>query len=265
MELFEEVFNRASIYDTLFFNIKAVLEYPTLNNLQTNNPALYARWQYLIKTKFTESDLSDVEYMEQKYQEEAVFHPEFCKILAITYAKLLLEDGKIRRYFKKISNQDEFMVIATFMDVLHQLSTDAVNSTPQYFMTMCGHNIAGYDIPLLLKRFILHRDKFENKLLPLMLKKALASKPWDGAVVDTVNVWKFGGNSYAPLMLIADFLNLKKTVDLEPLPEVSKKYWKMIADGGTAAAEEEALEYVSLQSATQTNLVIQLMNELRQL
>ena len=265
MELFEEVFNRASIYDTLFFNIKAVLEHPTITSLQKNNPALYARWMYLAKTKFTETDISDKDYLQEKYEQEAIFHPEFCRILAITYAKLLLEDGKIKRYFKKIANEDEYMVIATFMDVLHQLSTDAVNSTPQYFMTMCGHNIGGYDIPLLLKRFIFHRDKFENKLLPLMLKKALASKPWEGAVIDTVNVWKFGGTDYAPLMLIADFLGLKKTVDLESLPEVSKKYWKMIADGGTATAEEEALEYVSLQSATQTNLVIQLMNELRQL
>ena len=260
MELFEEVFNKASIYDTLFFNIKAVLEYPTTNDLKTKNPALYNRWLYLAKTKFTENDLMDMEYMEKMYQEEAIFHPEFCRILTITYAKLQLEDGKIRRYFKKIANEDEYMVIATFMDVLHQLSSDAVNSTPQYFMTMCGHNINGYDIPLLLKRFILHRDKFENKLLPLMLKKALASKPWEGAVVDTVNVWKFGGNSYTPLMLIADFIGLKKTVDLEPLPEVSKHYWQMVQD-----KPEEALEYVALQSATQTNLVIQLMNELRQL
>ena len=65
MELFEEVFNKASIYDTLFFNIKAVLEYPTTNDLKTNNPALYNRWLYLAKTKFTENDLMDMEYMEK--------------------------------------------------------------------------------------------------------------------------------------------------------------------------------------------------------
>jgi hypothetical protein len=63
-----------------------------------------------------------------------------------------------------------------------------------------------------------------------------------------------------PLMLISDFLGLKKTVDLLPLDEVSKQYWEMV---GTD--EEKALEFISLQSATQTNLVIQLMNRLRQL
>jgi len=42
---------------------------------------------------------------------------------------------------------------------------------------------------------------------------------------------------------------------------VSKNYWELIENG----EPEDALEYVSLQSATQTNLVIQLVNELRQL
>lgn len=52
MELFEEVFNKASIYDMLFFNIKAVLEHPTLADLQEKNPALCERWKYLSKSKY---------------------------------------------------------------------------------------------------------------------------------------------------------------------------------------------------------------------
>ena len=61
-------------------------------------------------------------------------------------------------------------------------------------------------------------------------------------------------------MFIADYLELKKTVELKTLADVSRAYWNTVAD-----KPEEALEYVSLQSATQTNLVIQLINELRQL
>jgi len=62
------------------------------------------------------------------------------------------------------------------------------------------------------------------------------------------------------LMLIADYLGLKKTVDLEPLPDVSRQYWEMVK-----TEPEKALDFVGLQSANQTNVVIQLMNELRQL
>ena len=131
MELFEGVFSKASIYDTLFFNIKAVLEHPTLNDLRTNNPALCARWKYLSKSKYNQEiteikplpglikDIDDQIQVNQNniYEEKAIFHPEFCRILVITYAKLSYEDGKLKRWFKKIANEDEYMVIATFMDV----------------------------------------------------------------------------------------------------------------------------------------------------
>ena len=153
------------------------------------------------------------------------------------------------------------MVIDTFMDMLHQLSSEGIKSSPKYFPMFCGHNINNYDIPLLIKRHILHRDKFErNKELPFILKNCLNAKPWESGIVDTINVWRFNGNDYMPLMLIADYLELKKTVELKTLADVSRAYWNTVAD-----KPEEALEYVSLQSATQTNLVIQLINELRQL
>jgi hypothetical protein len=261
MELFEEVFNKASIYDMLFFNIKAVLEYPTLADLQERNPAMYNRWLYLAGKIATETDLKDSEYANKIYQNDAIFHPEFSRIVAITYASIYAEDGKIKRFFKKINGEDEMIVIATFMDVLHGLSSEGATSTPPFYMTFCGHNIINYDIPLLVKRFIKYKDKLVNKQLPYMLKRCLGAKPWDAStIIDTVNVWKFNGNDYSPLMLIADYLELKKNADLETLPEVSKHYWNTVAD-----KPEEALEYVSLQSANQTNLVIQLMNELRQL
>jgi hypothetical protein len=129
-------------------------------------------------------------------------------------------------------------------------------------LTFCGHNITNYDIPLLLKRYVLHRSKFiENqKLIPLMLKKCLSAKPWDSGIVDTVNVWKFGGNNYETLMLIADFLQIKKTVDVQAMPEMSREYWNKFA-----SSPHDAQEYVALQSATQTNLAMKLMIELRQL
>jgi hypothetical protein len=270
MELFEEVFNGASIYDMLFFNIKAVLEHPTLDDLKANNPVLYERWKYLYETKYNTGTVLD-KTPQFVYEEKAIYYPEFCRIVAITYASIYFKDT-LKRFFKKISNEDEYIVLATFMDVLYQLSSEGVQSNPPYFPNLCGHNIINYDIPLLIKRFLKYKERFREKLkssdengkptklLPFNLKNCLAAKPWESKVIDTVNVWKFNGNDYTPLMLIADYLGLKKTVDLDALPDVSRNYWKTVKE-----KPEEALEYVSLQSATQTNLVIQLINELRQL
>jgi hypothetical protein len=260
MALFNEVFNRASIYDMFFFNVKAVLIYPTLNELKEKNPVLYNNWQHLLTIKLNLQN----NFNDEIYQEKAIYYPEFTKIAAITYSSVSKEKnekGEPMRFFKKIVDKNEFIIIASFIDVLHQLSSDGMKSTPKYFPMLCGHNIINYDIPLLIKRFILYRNKFEvNKQLPFILKNCLDSKPWESTVIDTVNLWKFNGNDYIPLIFIADYLDLKKIVDLDTPNDVSKKYWEIIENN-----PEEALNYIALQSATQTNFVMQLINELRQL
>jgi len=261
-QLFDDVFNPSGIYNTLFFNVKSVLIFPTIEKLEKENPAMYSRWLYLSRTKYNYKFPHDTKE-QMVYETKAPYHPEFTKIVAITYATLYVVDGTLKRYMKKIVNDDEFIVLATFMDELYNLSTDGAHSTPQQFPVLCGHNILGHDIPLLVKKFVFYRDKFEiNKQIPLILKRSLSIKPWESGVIDTVNVWKFNGYDNVPLMLICDYLGLKKTVDLLPHDEVSQLYWNLIDAEGN---NEKALEFISLQSATQTNLVIQLMNEMRQL
>ncbi len=256
MELFEIVFNRVAIYDMLFINTKSVLEYPTLDELKEKQPEMYERWKYIAETKHDDVKLTH----EETYLKHAIQYPEFSKIVAITYASLYIDeaDGKLKRYFKAIHNNDERIVIETFMDVLSQLSSDGAQSTPQKQYLICGHNVINHDIPLIIKRYIKHRNVIEVKNIPYILKSILNAKPWESKIIDTVNVYKFNGKEYSSLMLIADFLGLKKTTDLLPLNEVSEEYWRLYKEDG-----EAALKFVSLQSATQTNLVIQLMNELR--
>jgi hypothetical protein len=255
-ELFENVFNPSSVYDMLFFNVKTVLKYPTLEKLEQENKPLYDRWLYFEK-KYLDKELSSNEI----YEKQAPDYQEFSQIVAITYGTLYSENGSLKRHMKKISNNDEFIVLATFMDELYQISKDGVESTPKHFPILCGHNIISHDIPLLIKKFIYYRDKFDNdQKIPYILKNCLNQKPWESGIIDTINVWKFNGYDKMSLMLIADYMGLKKTVDLLPIEDVSKKYWELIN-----SEPEKALDFVTLQSATQTNLVIQLMNELRKL
>ena len=262
MALFDEIFiNKASIFQMLFFNVKAVLVYPTLDDLKISDPQMYERWKYISKAKLhVDFDIylqmnNEID-LQKKYEENAVQYPEFCKIVAISYAKLYSENGVIKRHIKKLADDNEVMVIEQFMSLLADISNDDLKSS-----SLCGHNIISYDIPFLIKRYIYNRNIFQlNKTLPLILKAALNAKPWESLVIDTVNVWKFNGFEYAPLMLIVDFLGLKKTVDLKTSVDLSRDYWAMVKTD-----PQKAIEFVSLQSATQTNLVAQLIYELRQL
>lgn len=258
-QLFDDVFNPQGIYEMLFFNSKTVLIYPTIDQLEKENKALYARWLYQAKNKF-DKNYPEPTKAQTVYEQNAINFPEFTRIVAITYATAYSENGALKRYMKKIVNEDELVVLKTFIDELYALSSEATKSTPQFFPILCGHNILNHDIPLLIKKCIQYKDNLE-KGVPLILKRSLGIKPWESGVIDTVDVWKFNGYDRMPLMLIADYLGLKKNVDLLPLDEVSSKYHEMMADGKS----EEALEFVSLQSANQTNLVVQLINVLRKL
>jgi len=263
-QLFEEVFNASSIYQMLFFNVKSVLQYPSLEKLKEGNPSMFERWEYLVNTKYNNIPAGQfidmAQYSQKKYEENAPYYPEYSKIIAITYATLYLENGELKREFKRVLNDDERLVIETFMGELQLLSSAATKSSPIFFPPLCGHNIISHDIPLLIKRFLINRKEIETvKQLPLILKRCLNIKPWESGIIDTVNVWKFNGYDSMSLTLISDFLGLKKTVDLLPLPELSKYYWE-----NEGIDHKKTMEFVALQSATQTNLIIQLMNELRQ-
>lgn len=267
MELFELVFNESTVYESLFFNIKSVSAYSNVQKLLENEPEMYKQWELISRAKYRlgydiDDDESYLMMLNDIYTEKAMFYPEFSKIVAITYATLESSEGKLVRHFKKIINNDEFEVIKAFQKVLLQISSDGVNSTPQYLPTLCGHNIINNDIPLFIKRLIHHRDNFEDKtnLLPFILKKHLQSKPWDANIIDTMNLWKFNGISNTPLSTISDFAGLKKNIDILGMNELSKYYWDNI-DKNT----DDTLEFVALQSANETNMVIQIMNELRSL
>jgi hypothetical protein len=259
MGLYSDVFNASGIYDMLFFNIKSVLIFPSLEELKENEPAMYERWMFLAKTKYGDTGLYP-EVSQETFELKGIYYPEFTRIVAITYATVKSKNGELVRNFKKIVSEDEAVVIANFMQVLDYVSSEGVQSTPQHFPTLCGYNVIANDIPLLVKRFIANRERLESKTLPYMLKRAMDIKPWESGVIDVLNVWKFNGFMNGNLMMMAEFMGLKKTTDLLPAFELSKLYWENVKE-----RPERTLELVAHQSATETNLVIQLINELRHL
>jgi DNA polymerase elongation subunit (family B) len=163
------------------------------------------------------------------------------------------------------------MLIDTLFTIMNELSSVSLNTIPVVnYDTLCGYNIINYDIPLLIKRFIKNRDKeldvdkveIKNKKLPLMLKSALNYKPWESAIIDAMNIWKFNGNNITnpTLNLICEHYNLKKKIDILSDYDSNKYYWDNITTN-----PEKVYEVLALQSATQTNLIIQLMDRMRTL
>lgn len=253
MSMYSEIFDKSSIYEMLFFNIKSVLIHPTIDDLMKSDKKMYENWKAFSDKRYYNTQI------EYTYDNYACNYPEYSKIVAITYGWVHIENNEMKKEIKGIVDDDESIVIKKFIDTLYNRSSDAVFSTPQSFPILTGYNIMNHDIPLLIKRFLLHRKKYEDKpQLPLILKKSLDAKPWETDIIDISNVWKFNGYEAQSLNMIADFLGLKMVGELNTNADLSKYYWDNINK-----APQETLKYISMQSAVQTNLCIQLINEIR--
>jgi len=266
MELFELAFEKTIIYETLFFNIVSATTYPNVYEFKEKKPELFKQWELIAKSKYKINEYDDnkayMAMLNDTYLSKAIYFPEFTKIIGITYGTVEASDGKIMRHIKKIDDNSEFEIIKKFQQILHQISSDGVKSTPQYFPTLCGHNIINNDIPLFIKRLFHYRNEFDNNtnLLPFILKKYLQAKPWDSNILDTINLWKFNSISNTPLSVVSDFLGLKRKIDIMTMEEISKYYWNNINDD-----KDRTMKHITMQSANQLNLVIQIINELRSL
>ena len=243
-----DIFNKAAIYDMLFFNVKSVLEYPTLEDLEKAKPDMYENWKLLMIEKFNSLTTT----MSKLYEEYAINYPEYSKIITITYGKIFMNEnaGKVDRILKKITGFNEAIILETFFDVL--------NTMPD--VTLVSFN-GNKDIQTLVKRFLYRRAEVNTiKMLPTVIKKALNAKPWESGAVDINYVWKFNayeGNLPA-LSIMSDFLGLKKNTDLMSDSEISKYYWCNIEE-----SNDDTLKFVELQSINGTNLLIQFINEIR--
>ncbi len=244
-----DIFNKAAIYDMLFFNVKTVLEYPNLDELEKNKPDMYENWKILMTEKFNSSTSTT---MAKLYEEYAINYPEYSKIITISYGKIYMNDvaGKVDRILKKITGFDEAIILETFFDVLTNMPD----------VTLVSFN-GNKDLQTLVKRFLYRRAEVNTiKTLPSVLKKALNAKPWESGNIDINYVWKF--NSYEinlpALSVMSDFLGLKKNTELMTDQELSKYYWTNIDE-----KTDETLKFVELQSINNTNLLIQFINEIR--
>jgi len=249
MELFGKVFNASTLYDVIFVNIKSVLTYPTLEALKKENNSLYSYIE-------TIDSLNSEAY----YYKNAINCHELLKIVGITYGYIHLENGKPKRVFNEIFNNDEYLNIVTFIDVLTQLS-----KSPS--ISLGGYNISNYDLPILIKRLLYYKtikddnNKINDIKLPEILKKFLDSKPWDSNIIDTATVWKFNGIDFSKNLELVSFnLNLDNKSKILSNKELSDYYWENCEKDMVGT-----LNFIKKQSFIINNMSINILKELRNL
>lgn len=218
MDQFKHVFNTPSLYETLFFDVVTTTEYESYSKFMAENYGSYLHWMNYAKKKYGQVD-------GELYMETASYLPEYAEIKAIAYGGYYLDQGSMKSYHHVISNKDENEIIDEFFGILNRFKTKHQDGY------LCGHNMNGFHIPMLIKRGLKHGFK-----IPKSIKNNLIAKPWENAIIDTLDLWKFNGNGYVTLESIANFFNLKSRIEYE-------KTNQLIWDGKLSASDIASHRY----------------------
>jgi len=174
----------------------------------------YSHWEK--KAKYGRQSKSEYEGVSDAdmYIRDAALYPEFGRVVVITIGQITFPDGitptpKVKSFY----GDDEKELLKEFMNTMGLI----FNKNPK--IQIVGHNIKGFDMPYLIKRSIIKRVEIPQQL---HLQKL---KPWENCLVDTNEIWKFGGWNGASLSMICDLLEIPSPKENMYGGEVSEAYY----------------------------------------
>jgi DNA polymerase elongation subunit (family B) len=199
----------------LFLDIETTAQYETLKDLKKDKEYLYDLWLQKadqIKTYETDKvDLSDEEF----YQSNASLHPEFGKIVTISIGQIQFDEigMPISSKIKSFYGDDEYDLLNEFNQIMGAIFSKNSN------VKLTGHNIKKFDAPWIIKRCLI------NGITPVAKLHLQKQKPWENCLLDTLEVWKFGGYNGAPLGLLCASLGIPTPKDDISGSKVNETYW----------------------------------------
>lgn len=202
----------------VFIDIETTTQKETLDEVIKENPNLLEYWQYksMQCREQNPTELKDIKDDHEMYPRMAGLYPEWGRIVCISIGQIKFnESGEAVAFGKKsFYGESEKAVIEEFLTMAARI----FNNYPK--MQWVGHNVKGFDLPFIVKRALIHGLKVPHQF---WLHK---QKPWETCLIDTYEVWKFGGWNSAKLGLLAELFNVPTPKDLMAGPEVNRYFWQ---------------------------------------
>ena len=94
------------------------------------------------------------------------------------------DDGEVFSVDCVSSGNEKTMLEHFYSHVFDMATVDYHGGSALQNLTVCGHNVAGFDLP-----FIKHRSIILGVKPPPAMLKAMNAKPWDTCIADTMLMW----------------------------------------------------------------------------
>jgi hypothetical protein len=205
------MFSKEAIKKYLYFDIETAGAYPTLDEMEQENPRLRELWNRRADYyRGAFHDLKDAT-AEEIYQKKGGLEPEYSRIVCVSFGSFT-DDDQLK--FASFYGEDEIDILTKTTKVLNNAATKG--------WKLCGHNIKGFDVPCLGKRMLY------NGMNPPSIIRIWDKKPWDIPYVDTSEVFAFGSWShqkYLSLDLLSCSLGVASPKQLMDGSKVHDSYW----------------------------------------
>ena len=194
----------------LFLDIETVGIEPDWDYLKKNREPLSFQFENYFdwfQKRFPEDADKGVEQM---FVNRAALVPEFSRIACVSVA-FVTDGGETK--MQSFSDPDEKKLLKDVQKLLHRIGNLG--------FYLCGHNVKGFDIPVLAKRMIM------NGLLPPKILPGHDTKPWEIKALDTKELWQYGGyGSIASLELMCVCLGVESSKTMEVTGnKVHEAFW----------------------------------------
>ena len=194
----------------LFIDIETVGVQPDWDSLVKKNEALSFQFEnYLdwFQKRFPEDADKPVGTM---FVNRSALVPEFARIACVSVA-FVMDNGEVK--MQSFSDPDEGKMLLDVQKLLYRVG--------ELGFFLCGHNVKGFDIPMLAKRMII------NGILPPKILPGHDTKPWEIKALDTKELWQYGSyGSIASLELMCVSLGVESSKNMEVTGnKVHEAFW----------------------------------------
>ena len=132
------------------------------------------------------------------FEDRGGIYAEFGKVICIGLGYFTYSGNDLHFRATYLANHEESSLLSAFNSQLAKF--------PKENLKLCAHNGKEFDYPFLCRRMLI------NDLdLPEVLQIS-GKKPWEVALVDTMELWKFGDRkSFTSLDLLASIFNIESS------------------------------------------------------
>lgn len=215
------MYSPEQIKNFLFIDVETVTAHRDFEAMQQEAPLLAEHWVEKCKLITGRTGKPELAHHSpaELYEQEAALYSEFSKIVTVSIGQITFQDDVPQFKVKSYTDTQEAPILQDLNKALFAL----FNRNPN--MKLVGHNITGFDLPLILRKFIQY-----DLALPRQLHLHTI-KPWESCLVDTSAIWKFGSWTGCSLDLLCLTLGIPSPkTDLKGA-RVSAAYWAGEAEG----------------------------------